>query len=158
MSAMTGPYCTNGKERLMQRGFTLVELLITVAVVVILASIAIPNYVQYTKRAARAEAKAILLENAQFMERNFTEANRYDRDSAGTALAGTSLPASQSPRDGSAKYTMSLNATQTAFTLSAVPVVGGPMDGDECGSLTYNQLGQKGLAGASLSVADCWNK
>lgn len=135
-------------------GFTLIELMITVAVIGILAAIAIPNYLDYLRRAARTDAKTTLMENAQFLERNFTEAGRYDRDSAGTAVA---LPSTVSPKDGTAKYTVTLTATQTSYTLSATPVAGGFMDGDDCGSLTLNQLGQRGTSG-TLGIAPCWNR
>ena len=60
-----------------QTGFTLLELMITVIVIAILASIALPSYQDYLRRGYRADAKAALMENAQFMERNFTEANRF---------------------------------------------------------------------------------
>jgi type IV pilus assembly protein PilE len=138
-----------------EHGFTLIELLVTVSIIGILATIAIPSYLEYTRRAARADAKEVLLENAQFMERNFTEANRYDQTAGGTAIT---LPVTQSPRDGSAKYSVTLAADTSTYTLTAAPATGSIMDGDACGSLTLNQLGQKGLSGASLTVAECWNR
>ncbi|NTV95209.1 MAG: prepilin-type N-terminal cleavage/methylation domain-containing protein [Thiobacillus sp.] len=139
-----------------RQGFTLIELLVTVAIIGILAAIAIPSYLEYVRRSARADAKEVLLENAQFMERNFTEANRYDRTSAGGAVT---LPVTQSPRDGTAKYSVTLSAVATStYTLHATPVNGGSMAGDACGVFTLNQLGQKGLSGASMTVADCWNR
>jgi type IV pilus assembly protein PilE len=59
------------------RGFTLIEMMITVAIIGILASIAYPAYQDYVRRAARADAKAVLMETAQFMERHFTTNNAY---------------------------------------------------------------------------------
>ncbi len=144
MTSPTGP-----------RGFTLMELVIALAIVGILAAIALPGYQSYARRAARSEAKADLLEDAQFLERNFTEANRYDRNAAGNPI---SLPITQSPRTGTAKYSITASTpTQTTFTLQAAPVSGGPMSGDPCGTLTLNHLGQKGVTGASRSVSECWN-
>lgn len=137
------------------RGFTLIELLVTVVIVGILAMLAIPNYLDYVRRAARSDAKECLLEDAQFMESNFTEANRYDLTAAGAAVA---LPVTQSPRDGTAKYALSLTQVDAStYTLAATPVPGGSMAGDACATLTLNQLGQKGMVGASLSVDACWN-
>ncbi|WP_255210637.1 type IV pilin protein [Methylogaea oryzae] len=95
------------------------------------------------------------MEDAQFLERNFTEANRYDKDAAGAAIA---LPITQSPRTGTAKYTITAVATATTYALTAAPVSGGTMAGDACGAFTLNQLGQKGLSGASQSMDACWNK
>lgn len=138
-----------------QWGITLIELLVTLVIVGILASIAIPSYREYVARGHRADAKAVLMEDVQFMERNFTLSNRYHQDSAGNAI---SLPYTQSPKAGTALYTISattLSATQ--FVLSATPVVGGAMDGDGCGAFTYSQQGVKGVTGG-LSVAECWNR
>src|SRR5262245_647399 len=108
-----------------QRGFTLIELMIVICIVAILAAIGYPSYTQYVRRSARADAKAALLENAQFLERNFTVANKYHQDSAGAALNSASLPVQQSPRDGTARYTLMLSAAaQSTYTLSAQPVAG----------------------------------
>lgn len=146
-----------------QTGFTLLELMITVIVIAILTAIALPSYQDYLRRGYRADAKAALMENAQFMERNFTEANRFDKDSSGAAI-GDSLPETKSPREGSSpKYTISVTATTTAFALTAAPVDGSVMDGDKCGSLSLNNLGQKtvtinGTKNSGDTAAECWNK
>lgn len=138
-----------------QQGFTLIELMITVAVIGILAAVALPSYQEYVRRANRAEAKVTLLENAQFLERNFTELNRYHTDADGDPV---NLPASQSPRDGTALYSVVLDATATTYRISAIPVAGKSMDNDACGTLTLNQVGQKSVEGASLAASVCWSR
>jgi len=135
-------------------GFTLIELMIAIAVISILVGIAVPNYLDYLRRAVRTDAKTALMENAQFLERNFTEAGRYDQDASGAA---TALPITVAPKDGTAKYTLTLAATQTTYVVSASPLPGTLMDGDACGNLTLNQLGQRGVSG-SLGIAACWNR
>ena len=143
------------------RGFTLVELMIVVVVVSILASFAIPSYREYVRRSARADAKTALLQNAQFLERNRTMSNRYDLDGAGAAINDAALPVTQSPTNvplAEAKYTITVVPTQTTYILSAVPVTGGPMDGDGCGTFTLNETGVKDLDNETYTVERCWNK
>lgn len=98
-------------------GFTLIELMITVAIVGILASIALPSYDSYIKRANRLDAKSALLENAQFLERNYTENNKYNLTSSG---ADITLPITVSPASGTTLYTIILDSgtlTATTYTL-----------------------------------------
>lgn len=138
-----------------QAGITLIELLVVVAIIAILASVAYPSYQDYIRRAARAQAEGILLENAQFLERNYTLANRYDLDNVGNA---TVLPFTVSPKpgEGAAKYNIAAAygaAPAQTFTLSATPI--GSMTGDACGTLTITEAGVKGSGGA---VADCWRQ
>ncbi|OYW35384.1 MAG: type IV pilin, partial [Hydrogenophilales bacterium 12-61-10] len=118
---------------------------------------------QYVQRANRAEARTMLLENAQFLERNFTTANRYDMQSDGlTAINNAALPRTQSPASGAAKYNITVSmcaAPAQDFELSATPT--GSMAGDSCGTLKLTNTGRQGAAGQwspNASVADCWGK
>lgn len=107
------------------KGFTLIELMIVVAVVAILAAIAMPSYQRYVIRTNRADAMSVMQGFAQAMERHYAQNNTY-----ATAVAGTVFP-SQSPLDGTARYALSIQAaTATTFTLRATPVAGGTQGGD----------------------------
>jgi type IV pilus assembly protein PilE len=146
-----------------QAGMTLIELMIVVVIVGILAAVAYPSYTQYVQRANRAEARSVLLENAQILERNYTTANRYDSVNVdGTGSAPIIL--NQSPKTGNVKYnvavaTAAVNgvAGQT-FTLTATPV--GTMVGDACGTITLTNTGLRGAAGQTTAaiVDQCWGK
>lgn len=142
-----------------QAGMTLIELLITVAIVGILAAIAYPSYQDHIASANRAEAKGILLETAQFFERNYTTNNCYHRtDNACASAANVTLPFGQSPKTGTAKYNITVAYSTTApctlgqcYDLSAAPT--GSMTGDACGTLTLAHTGAQGAA-----TANCWQR
>lgn len=134
------------------RGVTLIELMIAMAIVAILVGVAYPSYMDSVRKGRRADAQAVMLEAAQFMERFATENLRYDQTLAGVAVA---LPAqlSKAPRDGSTQhYTISLQvATQSTYTLRAVPT--GSMLNDACGTMTLTDAGVKGAV-----KTDCWRR
>lgn len=141
-----------------QAGVTLIELLIVVVVLGILAAIAVPSYQDYVRRANRAEAKGILLETAQFLERNYTAANRYDQDAAGNA---TVLPFATSPKPGggAARYNIAAAygaAPAQTYTLTATRA--GTMAGDACGDFTLTQAGVQALVNNTATVAECWGR
>lgn len=145
------------RKRLVCSGFTLIELMIAVAVLGIIAAVALPSYQDHVRRTNRAEAKSILLEMSQLLERNYTTVNRYDQKSDGTSFT---LLTTQSPKTGTAKYTIQFAAgslTQNTYTLQAIPT--GSMTGDACSTLTLTNTGVKGVeSGATLDVATCWQR
>lgn len=150
-----------------QGGITLIELLVAVVIVAILAAVAVPSYQAYLARGDRAQAIAILMENAQFLERNYTVANRFDQNAVGSALA-LPFPTSPKPGEGAPRYNIvtagaAVNATDPNqafpatslhnFTLTAVPVAG---NNDACGTLLLTETGVRGVTGAGATVAVCW--
>jgi type IV pilus assembly protein PilE len=136
-----------------QAGFTLVELMITVAIVGILAAVAYPSYAEYVRRTARADAQSDMAENVQFLERVYTSNNRYDRTMNGGAWV--TLPVTQSPRSGTAKYNFAIvfGAGGTTYTLTALPQ--GSQALDKCAAMSVNQAGvQAPLVGTD--GRPCW--
>ena len=132
------------------RGFTLIEVMIVVAVVAILAAIALPSYQDSVRKSRRGQAKADLLELVQMLERAYSTDRTYARYST---LAS---PLNQSPRDGDARYTISIeDVTATTYTLTATPQ-GGQVNDSRCGTLTINQLGAKTISSTTGTVAECW--
>lgn len=140
---------TNRGYRPNERGFTLIELMIVVAIVGILTSIAYPSYVSRIAKSRRADATAALMSAAQAMERYGSERATY----VGATLGGSGIYPSTS---SGGYYTLSLSSlTSTTYTITATAT--GGQASDKCGNFTYNQAGVKGVSGAGANAAACWN-
>lgn len=128
-------------------GFTLIDLLIACIILAILAAIAYPTYAGHLRKAHRTDAKTILLETAQYMERYYSTHNTY----AGASVDAISAVCPKGADASRARYHLSFANTPTAsaFTLQAVPVNG--QEADPCGILTVNQLGAH-----TPGMAGCW--
>lgn len=134
----------------MQKGFTLVEILVVVAIVAILAAIAYPSYTDSVMKARRADAKTTLLELAQRIERFYSENHNYT--DVADSVGGTPQ---QSP-DG--WYTITINSDANTYDLTATPQDSQAAD-TGCESFTYNNLGQEGVTGgATLTAQQCWQR
>lgn len=132
-------------------GFTLIEVMIAVAIIAILAAIAVPNYGKYVIDARRTDAISFLSEAAGEQERFFSNSNQY---AASMSELGYGNAATYVTPEG--HYVVSIaNPTGTGrFVLTAAPVVGGKQVTDaECGSFTISDTGAKGSTGTK---AKCW--
>ncbi len=138
-------------------GFTLLELLITLAIIVVLGMIAVTSYSKYTVRANRVEAKAALTGIAQRLERRFTSRHSYLVDAAEkTALLGN--PAET---DGG-RYTLELAATETTYTITANAKQGkGQFERDQqCRSFSLDHTGKELATSADGkdTTTTCWGR
>lgn len=137
-------------------GFTLIELMIVVAIVGLLAAVALPSYSSYVKRSQRADARAQLLQAAQYMNKFYAANDSYSVARNGNAVA---LPASLqiAPAQGSRLYQLdTVNSTFTATTFQLVFQPVNAMADDPCGSFTLDNTGARGITGAGMSRDDCW--
>ncbi len=141
-----------------KKGFSLLELMIVVAIIGILASISYPSYRDYVMRARRADGKSALLDVAQRVERFYSENNTYTGAGAGLSL----------PQDsGEGFYSIAISVpnplTGSGYLLTATPQNGQDTNDTECQSFTYSDVGVESIAvgptGAPTStLALCWGR
>lgn len=135
------------------KGFTLIEVMIVVAIVGILTAIAMPSYNEYIRRGHRADARAGLLQAQQYLE----------RASTATGVYPTALPATLTwAADTTKRYTIGFQAgnTNAVYTLVATRKAGGPQATDKCGDFTITNTGSRSAVNYSSGTtpAECWGK
>jgi type IV pilus assembly protein PilE len=136
-------------------GFTLIEVMITVAIVSILAAVALPSYQEQVARSKRSDAQTTLLEASQWLERQYTISNAYNKKGT-TTIDDTVLNAGVVNR-ATANYTLSFTDDPTADTYSLRMVPTTRMSSDKCGTFTVTNTGVKTVSGTA-GVTACWDR
>ena len=133
-------------------GFTLMELMIVVAIVGILAALAYPTYEESSRRAKRSDGRGALLDAATRLERFYSDNNQYTNN-WGAAPAGANIAVAS--QDGHYNLAIGgLGANNQTYTLTATPV--GFAD-SRCGNFTLTNAGVQGESGTE-TVAYCWDR
>lgn len=137
------------------KGFTLIELMIVVAIVAVLAAIAYPSYTNHVVNTNRADAQAEMMRVAARLQSYIA----INRTYSGATLASVGSTTNY-PNQGDAKYTIALvlDADNRGYTLTATPVSKGTQNGN--GVVCLNQDGQKywskGATTCALSATSTW--
>jgi len=128
------------------RGFTLIEIMIVIAIIGIVITIGYPSLTEYMKKGRRTEIATLLSEQAQILERYYSKNNVY------TNATGLSA--------GNSFYTIVPTLADQAFTLTAVRKSGSSMATDKCGDFRINNVGTRDMvnAAAGLTAKDCWGR
>lgn len=168
-----------------RKGFTLIELMITVAIIAILAAVAYPAYQDQVLRAKRTEGKTALLKAAQLQERNYLNGDPTVTNSLPTYLPsarlarlfgladGAVIYSGETPALNTGSYTITVDAVPLGtctttlvdcFVLRATPNNTPPANFTDikngivqCGQLTLDSAGRRTVSG-TLTVADCWSR
>lgn len=149
-----------------KNGFTLVELMIVVAIIAVLSAIAVPSYTEYIRRSYRADAKNTLIAIAQRLEQNYTLTGRYDQTQGPPPITidnsylGAPWGLAQTPPSGTPRYNVTFIGSApnvTTYTLVATPF--SAQVGDSCGALTLDYRNLRGANGQTNRHPDtirCW--
>ena len=125
------------------RGFTLIEIMIVIAIIGIVITIGYPSLTEYVKKGRRAEVAGLLSEQAQILERYYSKNNVYTN---AVLSAGNDF------------YTITPTLTDQTFLLTAVRKAGKAMATDKCGDFTITNTGVRSMVNATATTKDCWGR
>lgn len=129
-----------------QKGFTLLEVMVVIAIIAIIAAFAVPTYQQYVLRSHRVEARNALQEMANRLQQNYSVTRQWDKLSDGKTVEKDTLPATwglaSTPINGTERYKITVEEiSSTAYLLKATAQ--GAQQKDRCAAFFLNQSGSK---------------
>ena len=143
----------NIRTRQASSGFTLIELMIAVAIVGILGTIAMASYSKQVQKSRRTDARSTLLDLAGREEKLFSTTNAYTADAF--TLGYTNVAATPWPITiGSGYYNVGVVATSSTYTITAT-AIGGQANDTQCATFTLDQLGNQNSTGTA-TASTCW--
>ena len=155
--AILSAACNAVRRRAATRGFTLIELMIVVAIIAILAAIALPSYDRYVKKARRTDAKQALLDFAARQEKYFSTHNLYSAD--GREI-GYSLVNDFLVGGATNYYRLSFTPVVASATFNVIAIAINAQAADDCHDYTLDYLGAQGNSQGNVPLADpsleCW--
>ncbi|RUL74040.1 type IV pilin protein [Dyella choica] len=144
-----------------QRGFTLIELMIVVAIAAILAAIALPQFRKQVQKSNRTSAKSALLDLARREETFYSTNNAYATKLTTLGYTGITSNTIQVPNNtNEAYYNVTITqpasggTTASAYTATATPT--GAQSDDSCGTYSIDYLGSQQATGTANSATGCW--
>jgi type IV pilus assembly protein PilE len=144
-------------QKVGQRGFTLIELMITVAIVAILAAVAYPAYTSYLVRTKRVAAQSFMQTVGSRQEQAMLNARSYFSVATGTAAEWTAVSMTV-PAEVASNYILTVaSSASPSYTVTAVPQGVQATKDAKCGTLRLTNTGVKSITGTS-TVAECWSR